>query len=364
MTSLFDLSLDQLGALLAAWGEPAFRARQIWGWLYQRLAPSFAAMTELPNSLRQRLSAELQFSALAPAIDLRSEDESTRKILFRLADGRQIETVLMRYHDRRTVCISTQAGCAMGCVFCATGQMGFDRHLSAGEIVEQVLWFARELQPAGEALTNVVVMGMGEPFHNYAATMAAVERLTDPAGFNFGDRRITISTVGLVPLIERFAAEKRQVNLAVSLHAATDELRSTLLPINKKYPLGVLIPACHHYVEKTGRRITFEWALIQGKNDMPEQARALVRLLTHPRLNCHVNIIPLNPTRDYAGAASTRERVADFKAILDAGGIPCTVRVRRGIDINAGCGQLRAATRDSGQPIPTLANKPQPKIIL
>jgi len=311
-------------------------------------------MTDLPKPLRQRLAGDLRFSQLTPAINLHSADGGTHKILFRLPDGRQIESVLMGYgrpqtSHRQTTCISTQAGCAMGCVFCATGQMGFDRHLSIGEIVEQVLWFARELRTKNDSLSNIVVMGMGEPFHNYAATLGAVDRLTDPTGFNFGARRITISTVGLVPMIEKFANEKRQVNLAVSLHAATDDLRSEMLPINKKYPLKVLFPACRDYVAKTKRRITFEWALIQGKNDTPAQAQALVKLLTQPKLLCHVNVIPLNPTRDYAGAASTRERVAAFKAILEAGGVPCTVRVRRGIDINAGCGQLRvAAMADNG----------------
>ncbi|MEK7325879.1 MAG: 23S rRNA (adenine(2503)-C(2))-methyltransferase RlmN [Chloroflexota bacterium] len=355
MTYLFDLSLSDLTTLLAGWGEPAFRARQVWGWTYQRLAPSFEAMTDLPKALRQRLSAELQFSALTPVLDLRSTDGTTNKLLFQLADGHRIESVLMDYSRRHTACISTQAGCAMGCVFCATGQMGFDRHLSVGEIVEQVLWFARNLQKKDDALSNVVVMGMGEPFHNYEATLAAVDRLTDPAGFNFGARRLTISTVGLAPMIERFAAERRQVNLAVSLHAATDDLRNELLPVNKKYPLAVLLAACREYVAETSRRITFEWALIQGKNDTPQQAHALVRLLTQPKLMCHVNVIPLNPTRDYAGATSTRERVANFKAILDAQGVPCTVRVRRGIDINAGCGQLRVAAGNVapvGEPSP------------
>ncbi len=343
MKSIFEFSLDELTALLAAWGQPAFRAKQVWGWVYQRLAPSFAAMTDLPKALRQQLEAEVAYGTLLPVINAHSQDGSTNKILFRLSDGRQIETVLMRYQERNTTCISTQAGCAMGCVFCATGQMGFDRNLSAAEIVEQVLWFARDLHKEGQSLTNVVVMGMGEPFHNYDATLAAVDRLTDPNSFGFGSRRITISTVGLVPMIDRFASEKRQVNLAVSLHAATDELRSELLPINKKYPLSALIPACRRYAETTGRRVTFEWALIQGKNDTPEQARALVRLLNRPKLNSHVNVIPLNPTHDYAGGASTRERVSDFKQILEEHGIPCTVRVRRGIDINAGCGQLRVA---------------------
>lgn len=348
MQSVFNLSLGELSELVGRWGLPGFHAGQIWGWVYQRRAAAFAEMTDLPKDLRRRLETELEFGSLAPAVTLHSRDQTTHKILFRLPDGRQIETVLMRYADRRTVCISTQAGCAMGCVFCATGQMGFDRHLSAGEIVEQVLWFARQLQAEGQSLTHVVVMGMGEPFHNYDATLAAMDRLTDPAGFNFGGRRITLSTVGLIPMIQRFAAEKRQINLAVSLHAATDELRDELLPINRKYPLNELLGACREYVAATRRRITFEWALIQGKNDTPEQARALVRLLRRPKLNCHVNVIPLNPTRDYAGAASTRERVAVFKNILDEHHIPCTVRVRRGIDINAGCGQLRVA---AGAPV-------------
>src|SRR5689334_21732086 len=240
--SIYDLSFEQLEAQLAAWGE---------------------AYT---------------FNSLSRLVGARSSDGQTAKYLFALPDARQIEAVLMGYDKRRTTCISTQAGCAMGCVFCATGQMGFRRHLSAGEIVEQVLVFARELRAENDHLTNIVVMGMGEPFHNYDATMAAVDILNDARGFNFGARRITISTVGLVPMIERFAAEKRQVNLAVSLHAATDELREELLPVNKRYPLAALFEAVRGYYSVTHRRVTFEWALILGKNDSPEQAAALARL--------------------------------------------------------------------------------------
>ncbi|MEK7440272.1 MAG: 23S rRNA (adenine(2503)-C(2))-methyltransferase RlmN [Chloroflexota bacterium] len=341
MLSLFELSLTDLTSVLKEWGEPPFRAKQIWGWTYQRLAGSFDDMSDLPKNLRARLNAEIQFTRLTPVINQTSKDKSTNKILFALSDQHKIESVLMHYRDRHTTCISTQAGCAMGCVFCATGQMGFDRHLSAGEIVEQVMWFARDLYKEGDKLSNIVIMGMGEPFHNYEATLQAVDRLTDPEAFNFGARRITISSVGLIPMIQRFADEHRQVNLAVSLHAATNDLRNELLPINKKYPLEALMQACRDYVAKTHRRITFEWALIQGKNDGAQQAHALVKLLSNPKLMCHVNIIPLNPTHDYAGAASERERVDQFKNILDASGIPCTVRVRRGIDIDAGCGQLR-----------------------
>jgi 23S rRNA (adenine2503-C2)-methyltransferase len=338
MQSLLDISLEHLTQRLETWGEPQFRAQQIWQAIYHDLATSPDEITTLPKLLREKLKAEFTLGSLSPAAEARSSDGQTRKRLFRLPDGKSIEAVLMGYEKRRTTCISTQAGCAMGCVFCATGQMGFRRHLRAGEIVEQVLWFARELKANGDRLTNIVVMGMGEPFHNYEATMAAVDRLNDPAGFNFGARRITLSTVGLAPMIERFAAERRQVNLAVSLHAATDELRSELLPINKKYPLDVLFEAVRKYYALTKRRVTFEWALIQGKNDTAAQARALADLAVG--LPCHVNVIPLNPTRDYAGQATTRERAAAFKAALESCGLPCTIRVRRGIDINAGCGQL------------------------
>ena len=338
MQSLLDISLEHLTQRLETWGEPQFRAQQIWQAIYHDLATSPDEITTLPKVLREKLKAEFTLGSLSPAAEARSSDGQTRKSLFRLPDGKSIEAVLMGYEKRRTTCISTQAGCAMGCVFCATGQMGFRRHLRAGEIVEQVLWFARELKANGDRLTKIVVMGMGGAFHNYEATMAAVDLLNDPAGFNFGARRITLSTVGLAPMIERFAAERRQVNLAVSLHAATDELRSELLPINKKYPLDVLFEAVRKYYALTKRRVTFEWALIQGKNDTAAQARALADLAVG--LPCHVNVIPLNPTRDYAGQATTRERAAAFKAALESCGLPCTIRVRRGIDINAGCGQL------------------------
>jgi 23S rRNA (adenine2503-C2)-methyltransferase len=338
MRNIYDLFFEELSETLAAWGEPRYRATQVWQAVYHALANDPGQMTAVPKALRERLGAEFAFASLRRVVVARSSDGQTRKYLFALPDQRQIEAVLMGYAQRRTICISTQAGCAMGCVFCATGQMGFRRHLSAGEIVEQVLVFARELRPEADRLTNIVVMGMGEPFHNYDATMAAVDILNDPRGFNFGARRITISTVGLAPMIERFAAERRQVNLAVSLHAATDDLRAEMLPINRKYPLAALFAAVRRYYETTHRRVTFEWALIQGKNDTPAQAHALAALAAG--MPCHVNVIPLNPTADYAGKAATREAAAAFKAALEQHGITCTIRVRRGIDINAGCGQL------------------------
>jgi 23S rRNA (adenine2503-C2)-methyltransferase len=346
--SLYDLDLAEMQALLKDWSEPVFRAKQIWDWLYVRLAASYDAMTNLPKPLRDRLGAVYPIGRLTPQIDLRSADSWTRKILFALPDGSQIETVLMEYDTRNTVCVSTQAGCAMGCTFCATGQGGFQRNLTAGEIVEQVLFFERELRKTDprstdHRLTNLVLMGMGEPFANYSALMGALDRLSDPIGYNFGARRITVSTVGLVPMIERFAQARSQVNLAVSLHAATNELRASMLPINKRYPLEVLIPACRAYTETTHRRLSFEWAMIEGVNDTPAQARALGQLIKG--MLCHVNLIPLNPTHGYAGAASTRERIATFRAILDEAHIANSLRVRRGIDIHAGCGQLKQAAQ-------------------
>lgn len=339
MTALiYDLTLPDLTALLQSWGEPAYRARQVWQGLYRNFWATPEEFTDLPSALRRRLGEELRFTALTPANVLQSADRETVKTLFTLHDGRAIEAVLMKYEKRRTLCISTQAGCAMGCVFCATGQMGFQRHLTGGEIVAQVMYYARLLHQEGETVTNVVVMGMGEPFHNYDNTMAAIDRLNDPDGYGLGARRFTISTVGLVPAIRRFAAEKRQVNLAISLHAADDALRTSMLPVNTSYPIDELLAACRDYVAATGRRITFEWALVAGVNDTPEQARRLAGRLKG--LLCHVNAIPLNPTPGFSGQAAGRERAEAFQKAMEQAGIPCTVRLRRGIDIQAGCGQL------------------------
>ncbi len=336
----YDLSFAGLQQLLQSWSEPAYRAAQIWQGVYKNLWASAAQFTNLPISLRDQLDAEFNFSGLRPLASLTSKDGETTKTLFILTDEKAIEAVLMRYSRRNTLCISTQAGCAMGCTFCATGQMGFKRHLTSGEIVAQVLYYARSLAAQGEQVTNIVLMGMGEPLHNYDAVMAAIDRLNDENGLNLGARRFTISTVGIIPMIRRFAEEKRQVNLAISLHAVTDEQRSAMLPINKKYPVADLMQAVREYAALTGRRVTFEWALIQGVNDSVETARDLSLLLKG--LLCHVNVIPLNPTSAFQGRGSTRERAAAFKAELERNGIPCTIRIRRGIDIQAGCGQLAA----------------------
>lgn len=338
MTNLYTLSYDDLKKLLQDWGEPAFRARQVWEWLYDKRVSDFDAMTNLPQSLRERLQAETTLGALSIATEQSSQD-GTVKRLYRLHDGQFIEAVLMPYDDqRRTACISSQAGCAMGCVFCATGQMGFARHLSAAEIVEQALIYDRELRAQGQRLSNVVFMGMGEPFHNYDETLKAVRRLMHDLGI--GARHITVSTVGLAPQIRRFADEGLQVTLAISLHAATDEERAALLPVNKRWPLAELMDACRYYIQQTGRRVTFEWAAIAGENDTPEEAHKLGQLLQG--LKCHVNIIPLNPTGGYAGRPADEGAVKRFIAILNDYGVPGTVRVRRGIDIDAGCGQLKA----------------------
>jgi 23S rRNA (adenine2503-C2)-methyltransferase len=342
----YDLDQSQLEGLLVSWGEPRYRADQVWKGLYQQLWVAPEEFTNLPAGLRQRLDGNIRFSSLKPAQVLHSNDGETIKTLFTLPDKRAIEAVLMTYERRRTLCISTQAGCAMGCVFCATGQMGFKRNLSSGEIVEQVLYYARQLKANGERVTNVVVMGMGEPFHNYEATLSAIDRLNNPDGLNLGERRFTISTVGLVPMIRKFADEKRQINLAISLHAANDELRASLLPVNRKYPLADLMEACRYYIQQTNRRLTFEWALIQEVNDTAEQAHELSRLLKG--LLCHVNVIPLNPTHKYAGKATTHQRAEAFRAELEKAGIPCTIRIRRGIDIQAGCGQLAIESSPQG----------------
>jgi 23S rRNA (adenine2503-C2)-methyltransferase len=341
---IYDYDQAALAEILKAWGEPGYRSMQIWDGLYTHLWEKPELFTNLPKALREKIAQNITFSNLKPVSIQQSQDQETTKTLFQLPDKSAVEAVLMRYSNRRTLCISSQAGCAMGCVFCATGQMGFRRNLSSGEIIEQVLYYARYLKSLNESVTNIVIMGMGEPFHNYDSTMQAIDQLNNPQGFNLGARRITISTVGLVPAIRRFTNERRQVNLAVSLHAADDELRNSLLPVNRKYPLRELMDACHDYVTKTNRRITFEWALIRDVNDGEDHALKLAAHLQGFNRQgaslCHVNVIPLNPTHRYKGKATTRERALAFQAILEKQNIPCTIRLRRGIDIQAGCGQL------------------------
>ena len=372
-TALLELTQDGLIQLLASWDQPRFRAGQVWEWLYKKLADDPAAMTNLPKALRERLAAETRVDPLERVYEQRSSDGQTVKWLFRLRDGLTIETVLMLYDDvsgstreRRTVCISTQAGCAMGCVFCATGQAGLARNLTAGEIVSQVLAVARWLARAGEQasgvghepsaishppsaishLTHVVVMGMGEPMANYDRTWQALRTITDPDAFGLGARHITVSTVGLPQGIRKMAGEPLQINLAVSLHAPNDALRSKLLPVNLRFPIPDVMSAIQEYIGATNRRVTFEYALMDRINDTAALARELVALLKPLRsptggAMCHVNLIPLNPVAESPYQPSTPEHAAAFQTLLEQSGIPATLRMRRGIDIDAGCGQLR-----------------------
>ncbi len=337
---IYDLSWTELANWLSAQGEPGFRTQQIWVGLYQNLIADFGELTTLPRTLRNEIAAHFDISAIKPIKTIFSEDRQTTKTLFELVDSCLIETVLMLYEERRTVCISTQSGCGLGCVFCATGQMGLSRNLSSGEIVAQVLFFARELAKNQDRITNVVFMGMGEPFHNYDHVMKAVNQLNDSRGFGLGARRMTISTAGIVPKIKAFAEEDIQVNLAISLHTVDTDLRSQLMPINRKHPVAKVLSACKYYVERTHRRITFEYALIEGVNDSVDDAHALAQQIKG--LLCHVNLIPLNPTREFDQRGSQPDAVRTFADVLESRQIPCTIRLRRGIEIGAGCGQLAA----------------------
>lgn len=337
--NLLDLSPGELAELVASWGHPGYRAGQIWRWIYHSLAEDVASMRNLPESLRQRLAEETTIGGLEVAHTVTSDDGWTEKVVLRAADGNLLEAVLMRYDERHTVCVSSQLGCAVGCPFCATGQDGLVRDLSAGEISAQVLHFARRLPGEGATVTNVVLMGMGEPLANYDAVWRAIRNLHDPTGHNLGARRFTLSTAGMVPGIERMAGEELEVGLAVSLHAADDALRDELVPLNRRYPLADLLEAVREYIRRTGRRVTFEYALMHEVNDAPRHARHVAILLRD--MLCHVNLIALNPTAGGGYQASSRESVSRFYDILTHEGIPTTVRLRRGIDIDAGCGQLR-----------------------
>jgi len=340
VTARYTPTRDELAGVLA--GEPRYRVDQVWDGLYRQLAEP-AQMTNLPAALRSRLTDELAPS-LTQVVRRESDGGDTVKYLWALDDDSRIETVLMLYPDRVTVCVSSQAGCAMGCGFCATGQAGFTRHLSVGEIVEQVVVAGRDARAMGRRLANVVFMGMGEPLANEAAVWAAVERMHGAIGLSA--RHITISTVGIVPGIRTLAARPLPVNLAVSLHAANDELRDELVPINRRYPLEQLMDACAGYLAAKGRRLSFEWALIDGVNDRPSDARELSRWCRRFRLPAHVNLIPLNPTPGYPTVGSPASKVRDFRDLLVGLGVNATVRRNRGTDIDAACGQLAA-----GQPV-------------
>jgi 23S rRNA (adenine2503-C2)-methyltransferase len=335
MSTRYASDREDFATWLAAHGAPRYRVDQVWDALYrQRVALEDA--TALPRALRSELTDAFPL-ALAEVARATGDHDTTVKWLWRAAGAVDIETVLMRSPSRATVCVSSQAGCAMACTFCATGQAGFERHLDVGEIVEQV---ARAAIASPQPVTNVVFMGMGEPLANFDPTWAAVERLH--GDFAISARRITVSTVGIVPGIRRLAAADLPVTLAVSLHAPDDALRDTLVPVNRRYPLAEVLDAASDFAARRGRRVTFEYAVIAGVNDAPEQAVALAALLRPlGALGAHVNLIPLNPTTDFTGAAPPRARVQAFAATLRGAGVNATVRRNRGTDIDAACGQLR-----------------------
>ena len=400
-TNFYNLTRPELFELAAGWGFPTVHAARLWAYVYLGGVEDWRRMDELSARFRRKAEESLVFGRHETAAETHSSDGFTRKYLLALADGQKIETVLMRYTGRVTACISSQAGCAMGCVFCATGQMGFVRHLTAGEIVAQAMHVdavlretTRKAGPGGsdvaagvpacrvsdtdgggdsdpqarrpvatpedssprlanphsssphdrhERLRNLVLMGMGEPLHNFEAVMKAVDILRDSSGLGLGAKKITLSTVGVIPGIIRLADEARPINLAVSLHGATQEERAALVPVAKRWPLDKLMEACRYYIAKQDRRIFYEWTLIEGKNDTAENAHAVGRLLQGQR--AQVNLIPLNPTNGYDGAPTGRDAARHFQQILAGYGLPCTVRQRRGIDIAAGCGQLAVAKR-------------------
>ncbi len=357
--NLYGLTRTELQQQLVHWGIKPVHAARLWKYLYIELVSHLDDMPELLPKLAERLRAAATLGVLPTALDTASSDGFTRKYLLSLPDDERIETVLMRFTGRVTACVSSQVGYAMGCVFCATGQMGYTRHLTPGEIVAQVVHVARVLRhetprgafkratrhALGTRLRNVVLMGMGEPLHNYDAVMHAIDILLDPNGPSLAAERITLSTVGVVPGILRLAAEQRPIHLAVSLHAATQVERAALVPAARKWPLDELMAACRTYSELTGRRIFYEWTLIEGKNDSAEQARAVGELLRG--LPAHVNLIPLNPTIGYDGAPTQSDAGHRFREILQQEyALPSTMRQRRGIDIAAGCGQLAVVADD------------------
>ena len=335
--NFYTTSEEEFQVLMKEWSQPSFRVKQVRQWVYDKGVVDFGAMQDLPIALRDKLSSFFSIGSLRLASEQVSKD-GTLKRAYELHDGQLIEAVLMPYDDgRNTACISSQAGCAMGCVFCATGQMGFFRQLTSTEIFEQAQRYSAELRARGQRLSNVVMMGMGEPLANYDNVLEAVRRINDELGI--GARHITISTVGLTPRIRKLADEALQVGLAVSLHQTDDASRSALMPVNERYPIAELLDACRYYVDRTNRRITFEWALIRGQTDSPATAAALGKLLQG--LMCHVNVIPLNPTSGFGGKPTSKAGVDEFCRVLGGFGVPATPRIRRGIDIDAGCGQLK-----------------------
>jgi 23S rRNA (adenine2503-C2)-methyltransferase len=341
-----DLSFEALQAWLIEHRQSAFRASQIFEWLYGKRVTSFDEMTNLSKELRQILIDNFSFVHLQEITRLVSQD-GTIKFLFGLFDNHAIETVVMRHNYGISICVTTQVGCRIGCTFCASTLGGLKRDLYAGEIVAQVVHAQKLLDETQERISSIVVMGSGEPFENYAATKAFLEIMIHDQGMRIGQRHITVSTSGIVPKIREFADWNTQINLAISIHAPNDELRSKLMPINRRYPFAEVMDACKYYIETTGRRITFEYALINGVNDQSEHASELAEVLQH--LLCHVNLIPVNyvPERDYV--RTPKEAIFTFKRILEQKQVNTTIRREQGHDIAAACGQLRAKHMESSK---------------
>jgi 23S rRNA (adenine2503-C2)-methyltransferase len=337
--SLYEITRRELPQQFAAWQIAPAHAARLWSYLYREQADRFDDMQELPLRVRQRLVEHATLPRPVEARRIDSTDALTHKFLLELADGRQVETVLMRYERRTTACLSSQVGCALACVFCATGQQGFTRNLTAAEIVGQALHVERQLRRSGsQRLQNLVLMGMGEPLLNYEAVNRSLEILSDPGGLAIGAKQITVSTVGVVPGIVRLADEARPWSLAVSLHAAEQAERAAMVPAARTWPLDELMDACRYYAERRRRKVFFEWTLIAGVNDQADHARRLADLLRG--IESQVNLIPLNATEGYEGDGSSVEAIDRFRSVLREGGIAVSVRQKRGVDIAAACGQL------------------------
>lgn len=339
--NILDLEKDELKKEIESLGEAAFRTNQVWQWIYQGVE-SFDGMTNLPKAFREKLKQRFHPGGVQITKTLVSEKDGTRKYLFATLDGKVVEGVLMKYNYGNSVCLSTQIGCRMGCRFCASAGLGIDRSLTAGEMMAQVLSIQRD---CGERVSHVVLMGIGEPFDNYENVMRFLRRLNSPETLAISYRRMTISTCGLVPEIIRFSGENLPINLSISLHAPNDAIRAQIMPIAKRYSFDKVLSSCHIYTQKTGRRITFEYTLMNGINDADEHARELGEKLSG--LLCHVNLIPVNPVEGKGFSKSRRERVQAFQDILEKYRIPVTIRRELGSDISAACGQLRKNTLES-----------------
>ena len=335
MINLRNLQLKEMEGFIKSLGEPAFRAKQVFSWIYKGVT-DFDDMANVPKSLREKLTEQAYIGRLKILKVQKSKTDGTRKYLYELEDGNRIESVFMKYKYGNSICVSSQAGCRMGCKFCASTRNGLERNLTAGEILSQLMEAEAD---TGEKIGHIVIMGTGEPFDNFDNVAAFLRIVNDKNGLNIGMRNITVSTCGLVPMIERFGDEFPQVNLAISLHGTTNEIRGGMMPVNNKYPIEVLIAACKEYTEKTGRRITFEYTMVNGVNDSDADADRLAGLLRG--MLCHVNLIPLNKVAESGFDTVSRKRAGEFAEILEKRGIPATVRRELGADIDAACGQLR-----------------------